>query len=65
MFRNFFRNVREIHHLNKERLLNGIQKLSDRWQVCVERGRDSIEGLQILFRIIINTFESGLPKHYF
>ncbi len=28
----------EICRLNKERLLNGIQKLPDCWQACTERG---------------------------
>ncbi len=48
--------TREICHLNKEWLSNGIQKLPDYWQVCIERGEDYIEGLEILFCIIVNTF---------
>ncbi len=35
----------EICHFNKERLPNGIQKLSDGWQACIERGEKYIEGL--------------------
>ncbi len=37
--------IREICHLNKERLLHGSQKLSDHWQVFIERGGDYTEGL--------------------
>ncbi len=40
--------TREIRYLNKKQLLNGIQKLPDRWQMCIEcidQGRDYTEGL--------------------
>ncbi len=36
--------TQEICHLNKELLLNGIQKLPDHWQVCIERGGDLLKG---------------------
>ncbi len=37
--------AREIRYLDNEQLLNGIQKLSDCWQACIEQGGDYIRGL--------------------
>ncbi len=37
--------ARETCRLDKERLLNEMQKLPDHWQECIERGEVYIEGL--------------------
>ncbi len=37
--------IQEIRHLKKERHLNIIQKHPNRWQACIKRGGDYIEGL--------------------